>query len=180
MADRTYSTGLVPATSADLYHLADAAERWQRGDVSAARDLECRIFAAMLSHQGWEYVAPRPAVPAVKEGRKIVKREVRATGPGIRRHWTTPGDERGWGRSSGSEETRPPAILTDMREAWGWLHGRVLITLSDIGADGMALAHVCGGEGMRAEGKAMGGATMAATLTAAVLRCEAMARELVA
>jgi hypothetical protein len=30
---------------------------------------------------------------------------------------------------------------------------------------------------MRAEGKGIGGATLAATLVAAVLRCEAMARE---
>lgn len=174
---RTYSTGLVPATASDLYHLADAAEHWQRNDLSACRDLECRICAALLSHQGWEYVEPRPYEPPVKEGRKIVQKAREAIGPRIRRHYSAPGDARGYGRMSGSEEARAPEVLTDIGVAFGLMHGRLLINLSDIGADGLALAVVRGGEGMLAEGQGMGGATLAATLMAAILRCEAMARE---
>ncbi len=174
---RTYSTGLVPATPSVLHHLAAAAEHWQRGDLAACRDLECRIVAAMLSHQGWEYGAPRAYVPPVKEGRKIVQKAREAVGPRIMRLYSEPGDGRGYHGRSGGEECRAPEMLSDIGQAFGLLHGRVLIYLSDIGADGLPMAHVGGGDDMKAEGKGIGGATLAATLVAAVLRCEAMVRE---
>lgn len=179
MNERTYTTGLVPASPADLRGLAWDVERWQRDQGGAARDLEARICAALLSHRGWEYVAPRPFVPAVKEGRKIVQREKLPAGARIARRWTTPGNERGWGASNGSEEAPAPQILIDIGLAFGLLHGRVLLHLSDISADGLPCAHVAGGarRAMGAEGKAMGAATLAATLVAAILRCEATDRE---
>lgn len=172
MRERTFTTGLIPAAPSELHHLAAAAEHWQRGDISACRDLEARICAALLSHQGWEYVAPRPYVPPVKQGRKIVERERPPVGSRIARAYR-------YESGAGSEETQAPQILTDIGQAFGLLHGRVLLHLSDIGADGLPCAHVAGGERseMGAEGKAMGGATLAATLVAAVLRCEAMDRE---
>jgi hypothetical protein len=173
---RTYSTGGVPATSAELRALALAAEQRQRNDTIGARDLECRICAALLSHHGWEYVPARPYEPPIREGRKIVKRAVEGIGPRIRRHYSEPGDGRGYGGMSGSEEAPAPQILTDIGQAFGLLHGRVLIHLSDITADGLNEAHVGGGENMMAKGSAHGGATIAATLVAAILRCEAEAR----
>lgn len=177
--ERAFMTGIVPALPETLRGLAWDVERWQRDQGSVARDLEARICAALLSHRGWEYVPPRPAVPARKDGRKIVERERSYVGPRIARTWTTPGDARGWGASNGSEESPAPQILTDIGQAFGLLHGRVLLHLSDIGADGLPCAHVAGGErgAMHAEGKGIGGATLAATLVAAVLRCEAMDRE---
>jgi hypothetical protein len=176
MTARTYSTGLTPATPAHLRDLADATERWERRDITQSRELESRICAAMMQHNGWEYVPPRPYEPPVKEGRKIVTRAKEAIGPRIRRSYTER-DDTGRTTMVGGEESRAPEVLTDIKQAFGFLHKRVLITLSEIGADGLPLAHVGGGEGMRAEGKGIGGATMAATLVAAVLRCEAMERE---
>jgi hypothetical protein len=169
---RTYTTGLVPADPETLRGLAWDVERWQRDQGGVARDLEARICAALLSHHGWEYVPPRPYVPARKEGRKIVERERPPVGPRIARSYR-------YDSGCGSEESPAPQILTDIGQAFGLLHGRVLLHLSDIGADGLPYAHVAGGErsAMGAEGKAMGGATLAATLVAAVLRCEAMDRE---
>ncbi len=174
---RTYSTGLVPASPGSLRSLAYEAERWQRNDLAGACDLEAHICAALLSHQGWEYVAPVPYAPPVKEGRKIVQKAREAVGPRIRRAYSEPGNDRGYGGMSGSEEARPPQVLRDIAQAWGLLHGRVLLHLSDISAEGLPSAHVGGGEGMRAEGKAHGGATVMATLVAAILRCEAMDRD---
>jgi hypothetical protein len=174
---RTYSTGLVPATPHDLRSLADAAEQWQRADVVARQDLECRICAALLSHQGWEYVPARAYVPAVKVGRKIVEKEKLPIGARIRRHYSEPGDGKGYGGMSGGEECCAPGILHNIGQAFGLLHERVLIHLSDVSADGLPAAHVGGGKDMLAEGQAFGGATLAATLVAAILRCEAAARE---
>lgn len=172
MRERTFTTGLIPADPAAMRGLAWDVERWQRDQGGIARDLEARICAALLSRQGWEYVAPRPAVPARKEGRKIVERERPYIGPRIARTYR-------YENGCGSEESPAPQILTDIGQAFGLLHGRVLLHLSDIGADGLPCAHVAGGErsAMGAEGKAMGGATLAATLVAAILRCEAMDRE---
>ena len=172
MRERTFTTGLIPADPATLRGLAWDMERWQRDQGGAARDLEARICAALLSHHGWEYVPPRPHVPAKKDGRKIVERARPPVGPRIARSYR-------YESGAGSEETQAPQILTDIGQAFGLLHGRVLLQLSDIGADGLPYAHVAGGErsAMGAEGKAMGGATLAATLVAAVLRCEAMDRE---
>ncbi len=174
---RTFSTGLMPATPDDLRGLAYDAERWQRNDLASACELEARICAALLSHQGWEYVAPVPYAPPVKKGRQIVQKAREAVGPRIRRAYSEPGDGRGYGGMSGSDEARPPPVLRDIAQAWGLLHGRVLLHLSDISADGLPAAHVGGGDAMLAEGKAHGGATVMATLVAAILRCEAMARE---
>lgn len=172
MRERTFKTGLVPAALRELHRLAAAAEHWQRGDISTGRDLEARICAALLSHHGWEYVAPRPYVPPVKQGRKIVEKERPPVGARIARSYR-------YESGAGSEEAPAPQILTDIGQAFGLLHGRVLLQLSDIGADGLPYAHVAGGErsAMGAEGKAMGGATLAATLVAAILRCEAMDRD---
>lgn len=170
--NRTYTTGLVPASPSDLRGLADEVERWQRSDIPTARDLDARICAALLSHNGWEYVPPRPYVPARKEGRKIVERARSPVGPRIARHYH-------YNNGCGSEESPAPQILTEIGQAFGLLHGRVLLHLSDISADGLPAAHVAGGErsAMGAEGKAYGAATLAATLVAAILRCEAMDRE---
>lgn len=172
MRERAFTTGLIPADPATLRGLAWDVERWQRDQGAVARDLEARICAALLSHHGWEYVPPRPHVPAKKDGRKIVERERPAVGPRIARSYRC---ESG----CGSEESPAPQILTDIGQAFGLLHGRVLLHLSDISADGLSSAHVAGGErsAMGAEGKAHGGATLAATLVAAILRCEAMDRE---
>lgn len=172
MRERTFTTGLIPADPATLRGLAWDVERWQRDQGGAARDLEARICAALLSHHGWEYVPPRPHVPAKKDGRKIVERARPPVGPRIARSYR-------YESGAGSEETQAPQILTDIGQAFGLLHGRVLLQLSDIGADGLPYAHVAGGErsAMGAEGKAMGGATLAATLVAAILRCEAMDRD---
>lgn len=175
MGDRIYSTGQIPASPRELRGLADDAERWRRDTY--AGDIEARIIAALLSHHGWDYEPATPYVPPVKEGRKIVKRATPARSPGIVRQWRTPRDARGWGQSSGIESTAAPAILREIGLAFGLMHGRVLLHLSDISGDGLSAAHVGGGEGMRAEGKAYGGATLAATLVAAILRCEAMDRE---
>lgn len=172
---RTYRTGLVPATPAELRGLADEAERIQGGDYIAARDLEARICAAMMQRQGWEYEPEQPYQPPVKEGRKIVKKAVPGIGPRIRRSYTET-DDAGRVTMTGGESSRAPEVLTDIKQAFGFLHGRVLITLSDIGADGLNLAHVGGGDGMTCEGKGMAAATLAAALVAACLRCEAMAR----
>lgn len=174
---KAYSTGLTPATPADLRGLAWDVEQWRRGDFVGARDLEARICAALLSHQGWEYVPRRDYEPPVREGRKIVKRAVEGVGPRIYRAYFSPGDATGYGRMSGQEEAPAPQILSDIGQAFGLLHGRVLIALSDIAGDGLSFAHVGGGEAMRADGKSYGCATLAATLVAAVLRCEAMERE---
>ena len=175
--NRTYSTGLTPATASDLHHLAAAAEHWQRGDLSAARDLEARICAAMMQPHGWEYEPPQAYQPPVREGRKIVKKAVEGIGPRIRRSYTER-DDKGRVTMSGGESSRAPEVLTDIKQAFGFLHGRLLITLSDIGADGLNLAHVCGGPEMRCEGKGMCAATLAAALVAACLRCAAMEREM--
>lgn len=172
MRERTYTTGLVPASPDNLRGLAWDVERWRCDQGAAARDLEARICASLLSHHGWEYVAPRPHVPAKRDGRKIVERERPYIGPRIARSYR-------YESGAGSEETPAPQILTDIGQAFGLLHGRVLLHLSDISADGLSSAHVAGGErsAMGAEGKAHGGATLAATLVAAILRCEAMDRE---
>lgn len=170
MRERTFTTGLVPATPEALRGLAWDVEHWKRDDPAVARELEARICAALLSHHGWEYVAPRPHVPARREGRKIVERERPYIGPRIVRIYR-------YENGAGSEETPAPQILTDIGQAFGLLHGRALIYLSDIGADGLPMAHVGGGAEMRAEGKATGAATLAATLVAAILRCEATDRE---
>lgn len=179
MSERVYSTGLIPASPAELRGLAYDVERWNPDNY--ARDLEARICAALMSDDGWDYQPEKPYQPPVKEGRKIVRKAVNAVGPRIYRHWTTPGDGRGFHGSSGFEEARAPAVLTDMAMAWGLLsRGYVLLHLSDISADGLPAAHVSGGPEMRAEGKAHCTATTPAALVAAILRCEALAREIAA
>jgi hypothetical protein len=174
--ERIYRTGQHQATPEELHALADEALGWLRNDTSTQRDLEARICAAVLSHHGWEYVPPRPYVPARKEGRKIVERERPPVGPRIGRSYYEQ-DETGRVTMSGSEESRAPEILTDMGQTFGLLHGRVLLHLSDISGDGLPAAHVGGGPDMLAEGKAYGAGTLAATLVAAILRCEAMVRK---
>ena len=177
MSERVYSTGLIPASPAELRGLAFDVEHWTRD--AYAGDLEARICAALMSADGWDYQPEKPYQPAVKEGRKIVRKAVYAVGPRIYRHWTTPGDGRSFYGSIGSEETRAPSLLTQMQMAWGLMdRGYVLIHLSDISGNGLPAAHVGGGPEMRAEGKAFGAATTEATLVAAILRCEAMAREI--
>lgn len=176
MSDRKYSTGLIPAAPSELRGLAYDVERWKRDTY--ATDLEARICAALMSADGWDYQPEKPYQPAVKEGRKIVRKAVFAVGPRIYRQWTTPGDGRSFYGSSGIEEVRAPNVLTQMQMAWGLMgRGYVLIHLSDISGNGLPAAHVGGGPKMLAEGKAFGAATTEATLVAAILRCEAMARE---
>jgi hypothetical protein len=173
---RTYRTGLVPATPADLRGLAFDIERWQRNDYAGARDLEARVCAAMMQPQGWEYVPAQDYQPPVREGRKIVKKAVEGIGPRIRRSYSE-SDDTGRVTMSGGEISRAPEVLVDIKQAFGFLHRRVLVTLSDIGADGLALAHVGGGDGMACEGKSIGAATLPAAVVAACLRCAAMERE---
>lgn len=170
MSERIYTTGVAPATPDVLRGLAWDVERWKRDEY--AGDLEARVIAALLSHLGWEYRAGTPAVPAVKQGRKIVGRAKPAMPPMIYRHYRYTSHN-----GSGIESCPSPQILRDIGQAFGLMTGRVLLHLSDISGDGLSAAHVGGGPNMAAEGKAYGGATLAATLVAAILRCEARARE---
>lgn len=172
---RTYSTGKHRATPAELRDLARSVECLSATPaITDAADLEARICAALLAT--WDYVPPRPAAEERRERRKIVQRYQPPVGPRIYRQWTTPGDERGRGRSSGSEEARAPSILRDMGQAWGLLHKRILVHLSGITGEGMAHAVVAGSVDPPTQGTAFAADPIKA-LVAAVLYAEAEVRE---
>jgi hypothetical protein len=164
-----YTTGRQH-TAEELHEIADLALCWRPGPVAEKAALNARICAALLWESGWEYDPAVAYAPAVREGRKIVKRETRGRLAGICRQWR--GEN-----SAGTEWTPAPDVLGGIEQAWGLMHRRcVLIALSDICPDGLPYARVGGGENMTAYGEAYGGATAISTLTAAILRCEASAR----
>jgi hypothetical protein len=164
----SYTTGRQH-TAEELHEIADLALCWRPGIAAETAALNARICAALLWWNGWEYDPAVAYAPAVREGRKIVRRETRPRLAGIRRQWR--GEN-----SAGIESTPAPDVLGRIDQAWGLMQGRcVLLALSDISADGLPYARVGGGADMTADGEAYGGASAIATLTAAILRCEASA-----
>lgn len=165
--DAHYTTGR-PHSAEELHELADLALCWRPGIAAETASLNARICAALLWQQGWEYEPAIAYAPAVREGRRIVQKEVRGRLAGIRRHYRHQ-------NGVGMESTPAPAFLSDIAVTWHMLNGRVLIHLSDICGDGLPHAKVGGGDGMMAIGEAYGGASAVSTLVAAILRCEASA-----
>lgn len=163
--DAHYTTGRQH-TAEELHELADLALCWRPGIAAETAALNARICAALLWQRGWEYEPAVAYAPAVREGRRIVQKEVRGRLAGIRRHYRHQS-------GAGMESTAAPDILSNIGVAWYLLNGRVLIHLSDIAGDGLPHAKIGGGEGMMAIGEAYGGASAVSTLVAAILRCEA-------
>ena len=161
-----YTTGRQH-TAEELHELADLVLCWRRGIAAETAALNARVCAALLWQRGWEYEPAIAYAPAVREGRRIVQKEVRGRLAGIRRHWRHQS-------GVGMESTPAPDVMSDIAAAWHLLNDYVLIHLSDIVADGLPHAKVGGGEGMMATGEAYGGASAVSTLVAAILRCEAM------
>lgn len=162
-----YTTGRQHAAE-ELHELADLVLCWRRGIAAETAALNARVCAALFWQQGWEYEPAISYAPAVREGRRIVQKEVRGRLAGIHRHWRHQS-------GVGMESTPAPDLLSDIAAAWHLLNGRVLIHLSDIAGDGLPHAKVGGGDGMTAIGEAFGGASAVSTLVAAILRCEAHA-----
>lgn len=162
-----YTTGRQH-TAEELHDLADLALCWRPGIAAETAALNARICAALLWRRGWEYEPAVAYQPPVREGRRIVQKEMRGRLAGILRHYH-------YENGAGSESTSAPLFLSEIAAAWHLLNGRVLIHLSDIAGDGLPHAKVGGGEGMMAIGEAYGGASAVSTLVAAILRCEAHA-----
>jgi hypothetical protein len=129
---------------------------------------------------GLDYVPATPAQPEQRApagprgGRgKVIKPYVGARPAHIRRTTRTIYPR---GEPSYSYESSPaPAVISDIAQAWGLLHGRLLLHLYDTG-DGFASARVAhrGTPAIYAEGC---GCTAILSLCAAILRCEASVRE---
>lgn len=173
-------TGQTAASPDELRALATRCETVPTKGLPwlEAADLNARICAALLP--GWDYVPERPAVPEERapdgpRGRrgKVIKPGVSALAAQIKRTTRTTYPK---GEPSYSHESAPaPKVISDIAQVWGLLHGRLLLALYDVG-DGFASARVAhaGQPAIYAEGC---GATAILSLCAAILRCEANARE---
>jgi hypothetical protein len=173
-------TGQAAATPDELRALATRCEMVPAKGLAwlEAADLNARICAALLP--GWDYVAETPAVPEERapdgpRGRKgkVIKPGRAAQPAHIKRTTRTSYPK---GSPSYSHESAPaPKVISDIAQAWGLLHGRLLLALYDA-RDGFASARVAhaGQPAIYAEGCAV---TAILSLCAAILRCEASVRE---
>lgn len=174
------TTGQVPAAPDELRALATRCEDARATKLTwlEAADLNARICAALLP--GWEYAAEVAAVPQERapdgpRGRQgKVIRPYRSALPAHITKTTRTTYPKG-SPSYSHASSAAPKVTTDIAQAWGLLHGRLLLHLYDVG-DGFAAARVApvGHPAIYAEGC---GATAILSLCAAILRCEASVRE---